>query len=150
MTYITGSLNIHSMKAKYVILTPLLLAPEENVDLNIRNYSNFGGISISNANGRVHVPSGLTTGSAGLIQEGNLPVRHLLIDHDIGQKFRVGTIYVLALEEATGASVQGVLSVNGNCSVTGQLTVNGVNMLNALNAAQSSTGPIAIADVTGC
>ena len=38
VTYITGNLNIHSMKAKYVLLTPLLLAPEENVDLNIRNY----------------------------------------------------------------------------------------------------------------
>ena len=90
VTYITGNLNIHSMKAKYVLLTPLLLAPEENVELNIRNYSNFGGLSISNATGRVHIPSGLTTGSAGLIQEGNIPVRHLLIDHDIGTKFRVG------------------------------------------------------------
>ena len=38
VTYITGNLNIHSMKAQYVILTPLLLAPEETIDLNIRNY----------------------------------------------------------------------------------------------------------------
>ena len=78
----------------------------------------------------------MTTGTAGLIQEGNIPIRHLLIDHDLGQQFRVGTTVVLALEQATGASVQGALSVNGNCSITGQLTVNGVNVL---NAAQAST-----------
>ena len=73
-------------------------------------------------------------------------MRHLLIDHDIGQKFRVGSTYVLALEEAT---VQGALSVSNNCSISGQLTVNGVNVLSSLNAAQSSTGPIAISDVSG-
>ncbi len=133
-----------------MLLTPLLLAPEENVELNIRNYSNFGGLSISNATGRVHIPTGITTGAAGLIQEGNIPVRHLLIDHDIGQKFRVGTTVVLALEETTGATVQGGLSVNGNCTVTGQLVVGSTNILDALtNAAQSSTAPIAVADVTG-
>ena len=80
--------------------------------------------------------------------EGNLPVRHLLIDHDIGTKFRVGTTFVLALEEATGASVQGALSVNGNCSITGQLAVNGVNVLNELTNS-ASTAPISIAYVTG-
>ncbi len=69
VTYITGNLNIHSMKAQYVMLTPLLLAPEENIELAIKNYGAWGGLSISNANGRVHIPTGLTTGSTGLIQE---------------------------------------------------------------------------------
>ena len=42
VTFITGNVNIQSMKAKHVLLTPLLLAPEENVELNIRNYWNWG------------------------------------------------------------------------------------------------------------
>ena len=136
------------MKAKYVILTPLLLAPEENVELCIRNYSNFGGLSISNANGQVYFPTGITTGLA-CISENNIPTHHLLFTHDLGMNFRCGTAYVLSLAAATGATIQTGLAVNGNCTITGQLTVNGVNVLNELNAAQSSTGPIAISDVSG-
>ena len=149
VTYITGNLNLHSTKAKFVILTPLLSAPEPNQELNIRNYLNFGGLSISNANGRVHVVSGLTTGVAGLIQELNVPVRHLLYDHDTGHKFRVGSTSVLSLEEATGATVQVGLSVSGNCTISGNLIVGSTNILQALGSAQCSTQPIAIEDVTG-
>ena len=42
-TWITGNLNIQSMKANHAILTPLLLAAEENGELAIRNYGNWGG-----------------------------------------------------------------------------------------------------------
>ena len=45
--------------------------------------------------------------------------------------------------------MQGGLSVVGNTSITGQLIVGSTNILQALNAAQASTGPVAIADVTG-
>ena len=148
-TWVTGNLNIQAAKATHVFLTPLILAPEQNIELCVRNYSNLGGLSISNATGNVHIPTGLTTGSAGLILEGNIPIRHLLIDPDLGQKFRVGTNYVLALDAST-ANVQGGLSVSGNCSISGQLVVGSTNILDALtNAAQASTGPVAIADVTG-
>ena len=96
-----------------------------------------GGLSVSNANGRVHIVSGLTTGVGGLIQEGNVPFRYLLVDHDISQQFRVGTIIILALE-STGATV------------SGQLVVNGVHILSQLNQnAASSTTTVSIDNVTG-
>ena len=56
---------------------------------------------------------------------------------------------ILSLAAATGATVQGALSVSGNCSVGGQLIVQGTKALDALNNAASSTAPIGIADVTG-
>ena len=36
-TWVTGNLNIQACKATNVMLTPLLLAPEANVELAIRN-----------------------------------------------------------------------------------------------------------------
>ena len=88
----------------------------------------------------------------GAIWEGNIPARHLRFEHDIGMNFRCGAAYVLSLEEATGASVQGALPVNGNCNVAGQLVVNGVNVLNELtqNAAASmaATGIDAVTGLT--
>ncbi len=66
----TGNLQVQSMKITHVLLTPYLLAPEENIELCIRNYWNSGGLSISNATGQVHFPTGLTTGMAA-IWEGN-------------------------------------------------------------------------------
>ena len=101
-----------------MLLTPYLLAPEQNIELCIRNYYNFGGRSVSNATGQVHFPTGLTTGMAA-IWEGNIPARHLRFEHEIGMNFRCGTTYVLSLEAGGGASVQGALSVNGNCNIAG-------------------------------
>ena len=46
VTYVTGNLNIQAMKATNVILTPIILAPEENVELAIRNYWIAGGLSV--------------------------------------------------------------------------------------------------------
>ena len=94
----TGNLQVESLKITNALLTPYLLAPAANIDLNIRNYKNLGGLSISNATGQVHVPYGLTTGMAA-IWEGNIPARHLRFEHDIGMNFRCGAAYVLSLEE---------------------------------------------------
>ena len=38
VTFITGNLNIQSMKVNHVLLTPYLLAPAEDIELNIRNF----------------------------------------------------------------------------------------------------------------
>ena len=62
VTWITGNVEIKSMRVQHVLLSPLLLAPAENVELAIRNYWNGGGLSVSNANGRVSVASGITLG----------------------------------------------------------------------------------------
>ena len=118
------------------------MAPEQNIELAIRNYGNAGGLSISNATGWVHFPAGITTGLAS-ISEANVPSRYLLFSHDVGMQFRCATNYALSLTE-TGASIAGNLSVNGNCNITGTLTVNGQNV----NQAQRATNPIAISDVT--
>ena len=106
-------------------------------------------MSVSNATGQVHFAAGLTTGMAAT-WEGTAPARHLRFEHDIGMNFRCGTVYVLSLEEALGATVQGALTVNGNCTVAGQLVVNGVNVLNELTQnAAASTAAVGIDDVTG-
>ena len=143
----TRNLNVQSMKITHVLLTPYLLAPEENIELVLRNYWNFGGLSISNATGQVYFPKGLTTGLAA-IYENNVPARHLAFEHDIGMNFRCGTTYVLSLEAANGATVS-ALSVSGNCNVAGQLVVNGVNILDQVTNAAASTATIGISDFTG-
>ncbi len=135
--------NLQACKTTGVFLTPLILAPEQNIELAIRNYGNTGGLSISNATGWVHFPAGITTGLASIF-ENNPPTRNLLFTHDVGMHFRCATNYALSLTE-TGASVSGALSVNGNCNITGTLTVNG----QSISQAQQSTVPVSISDVTG-
>ena len=54
-TSFTGNLNVQSLKITHVLLTPYLLAPEENIELCIRNYWNFGGLTASNATGHFDV-----------------------------------------------------------------------------------------------
>ena len=58
----TGNLDVQSLKMSHVLLTPYLLAPEQNIELCIRNYFNCGGLSVSNATGQVYFPTGITTG----------------------------------------------------------------------------------------
>ena len=141
-TYASGNLTAQTITTTGTISTPLIQAPEANVELSIRNFNNVACLSLSNATAWVHFQAGLTTGMAST-SEANVPTRFLLLSHDIGMQFRCATNYSLGLTE-TGATVTGNLAVNGNCNITGTLTVNGQN----INQAQQSTGPIAIADVT--
>ena len=60
VTWVSGNLNIQAAKVSYVFLTPLILAPEENADISIRNYGASGGLTISNSTGIVNFPSGAT------------------------------------------------------------------------------------------
>ena len=83
----TGNLQVESLLVTNALLTPYLLAPEENIELVLRNYWNVAGLSISNATGQVHFPTGITTGLAS-ISENNVPRRHLLFTHNIGMQFR--------------------------------------------------------------
>ena len=147
----TGNLQVESLKITHVLLTPYLLAPTEYVDMNIRNYGNFGGLSISNATGAVHIAAELTVGTTGSIAEVTTGgVRALRFVHDIGTNFVCGQSTVLSLEASTGATVS-ALSVSGNCTV-GSLVVSGTNILAALDELTqkaASTAPIAVSDVVG-
>ena len=75
-------------------------------------------------------------------------VRALTVTHDVGQNIVCGTTTVLSLSDSTGAYVN-ALSVASNCTIDGQLVVGSTNILSALNAAQASSGPVAISGVTG-
>ena len=146
-TYIAGTVRIRTLLINHALLSSLIVASSENVDLAVRNWGNNGGFSVSNQDGKVVLATGLTLGGGGLAEVSTNSVRALTWTHDIGHNIVCGTVPVLSLSQTTGAYVTGGLGISGNCTIDGNLIVGSTNVLQALGAAQSSSQQVAVADV---
>ena len=109
---------------------------------------------ISNADGKVGFPVGLTLGGGGIAEAGTAGNRALTLTHDVGAKFVCGQSTVLTLSTSSaivqvGLQVTGSCVIGSGCAITGQLTVNGTNILDQLSEFQASTGGSTIASVSG-
>ena len=101
------------------------MAPS-SADLALRNYGNQGGLSISNATGAVTIAHSLKLGGGRMFEHNNGSYRALYSVRDVGVNCAVSSSnvpasseVVLSLAAATGATVQGALSVSGSCTVEG-------------------------------
>ena len=146
---VTDKVTAGAFETGHGILTPHVIAGA-NSDLTLFNYGGQIALSVSNLNAKVMIAVGLTLGGGGIAEVSTGGVRALTLTHDVGTNLVCGQTTVMSLNASTGAYVQGNLHATGNCTIIGQLVVNGVNVLSQLSAlSQASTGPVAVADVTG-
>ena len=132
------------------------MAPSD-ADLAIRSYGNAGGLFISNTTGAVTIADSLKLGGGSIAEHNNGSFRVLNQVHDVGMNFAVSgsavpaaKVVVLSLDAATGATVQGALSISGSCTVGGKLVVQATNVLDALaNAESAASTVVKISSVTG-